>query len=315
DESKRRSFDLILPRPNPEKDWPGLEDGTTYKFRLNAAAKLGEQAFSEVVLRTNTPPLSGTFKASPLRGEALLTEFTLEGSGWSDDPEDLPLKYTFGHRINGKTTWLVTTTDEVPQAKLKLPADSSTSTVTAVLRICDNYGACSEAVSEDIIVSLPNEVPMSVLGSIGEEFSNNLVEDESAQESLGLATSALDTLKAMDSKDQWEKMSLVVEFGLQQKMTELKNRVKDNPESLAGSLDLLEGTNDLVGDLEPSQETMQDLLSLKRKIVSILTGITVPENEALGVVSPGLGASDALKSLYYPSSDEALEAARGRPNT
>lgn len=43
----------------------------------------------------NRPPAGGALACSPALGTALLTNFTITASGWTDPEADLPLAYRF----------------------------------------------------------------------------------------------------------------------------------------------------------------------------------------------------------------------------
>ena len=78
---------------------PGfLAPGVTYGFRLTAAAvDQHEQvlATSTTVghVTLNAAPVPGDLVVSPDNGVEIATLFTLQASGWTDDPLDLPLRY------------------------------------------------------------------------------------------------------------------------------------------------------------------------------------------------------------------------------
>ena len=68
-----------------------------YRFRLTASAVNAQEAVlasstAAVVVKVNTAPRPGTFVVSPNTGIELNTKFTLLAEGWTDEPEDYPLK-------------------------------------------------------------------------------------------------------------------------------------------------------------------------------------------------------------------------------
>lgn len=67
-----------------------LVSGGFYIFRLNCG-----ESYSDVVTTFNRPPFGGWMSVYPSKGQSLITEFTLSAPHWQDDPEDLPLLYTF----------------------------------------------------------------------------------------------------------------------------------------------------------------------------------------------------------------------------
>lgn len=49
----------------------------------------------QIFLYANAVPSGGDTTVAPLTGTALLTNFTLSSSGWTDPEADLPLTYAF----------------------------------------------------------------------------------------------------------------------------------------------------------------------------------------------------------------------------
>lgn len=72
-----------------------LTPGLTYVFRLVATDVNGNQGFGEVRVRVNSPPSSGRLSVTPTTGFAVQDTFTLACAEWTDDADDLPLKYAF----------------------------------------------------------------------------------------------------------------------------------------------------------------------------------------------------------------------------
>ena len=86
-----------------------LVDSGHFTFRLYASSDASELAnldtcvycgFAEVTIMRNLPPASGRLVASPERGYAQDTLFTLSAESWVDPPipqDDYPLTYSFGY--------------------------------------------------------------------------------------------------------------------------------------------------------------------------------------------------------------------------
>ena len=75
--------------------------GRTYTFRLSAyilddSTLVGK---AEIVLTVNAPPTGGMTTVTPLRGHALVTDFAMSTTGWSDDLSDYPLSYSFSYQL------------------------------------------------------------------------------------------------------------------------------------------------------------------------------------------------------------------------
>ncbi|GAB9469599.1 hypothetical protein Gpo141_00006873 [Globisporangium polare] len=73
-----------------------LTPGLTYIFRLIATDVNGNQGFGSVTIKVNSPPSSGRFSVTPTSGYGAQDLFALSCAEWTDDLEDLPLKYSFG---------------------------------------------------------------------------------------------------------------------------------------------------------------------------------------------------------------------------
>ena len=75
--------------------------GRTYTFRLSAHPlnNVLLSARTEVVLTVNAPPTGGKTTVAPLRGHALVTDFSMSTTGWSDDLSDYPLSYSFSYQL------------------------------------------------------------------------------------------------------------------------------------------------------------------------------------------------------------------------
>ena len=98
---------LTEPQPKVVLELGAFAQGAVYAFRFTATAvPLASGAgtvssFADITVVVNTPPTTGTFKASPASGEVLITDFVLACAGWVDDPDDLPLRYSFTTAIDG----------------------------------------------------------------------------------------------------------------------------------------------------------------------------------------------------------------------
>jgi hypothetical protein len=77
--------------------------GSKVTFRLtanSAGAPDHFASYSEIAIAVNAPPTGGSVSVSPPSGSALSTLFTITALDWSDDPEDLPLTYSFRYQIS-----------------------------------------------------------------------------------------------------------------------------------------------------------------------------------------------------------------------
>ena len=50
-------------------------------------------------MTANSPPIGGRASVSPSVGYALVTDFAMATTGWSDDLSDYPLSYSFSYQL------------------------------------------------------------------------------------------------------------------------------------------------------------------------------------------------------------------------
>lgn len=78
-----------------------LTCGASYGFRVSVVdSATGLSAWTAVRVRINTPPHGGLFSVFPDVGVALETVFRLSLLEWVDEDGDLPLRFSFGVRLN-----------------------------------------------------------------------------------------------------------------------------------------------------------------------------------------------------------------------
>lgn len=166
-----------------------LTPGLTYIFRLIAIDVNGNQGFGSVTIRVNSPPSSGRFDVSPKSGYGAQDLFTLTCAEWTDDLEDLPLKYSFGvigtadfnalmanaSNDSGalgallKTRTVPIVSEQlIPTASVTMLPPSSlkpSENVTIVAFISDSLGGFAVD-SEDIVVLLPAAAKSNPMGFV-----------------------------------------------------------------------------------------------------------------------------------------------------
>ena len=76
---------------------PGtIAGGAAYAFELSATDEnSGATGRARLIVQTNLPPWGGELHVDPPHGVELQTTFSLSLTGWADEPEHLPLSYTF----------------------------------------------------------------------------------------------------------------------------------------------------------------------------------------------------------------------------
>ncbi|XP_064079297.1 uncharacterized protein LOC135196421 isoform X2 [Macrobrachium nipponense] len=317
-ESNGREYDLVIPKPETLRPFERLEAGTFYKFRLTGETEDGAFGFAEVSVRTNKIPAEGTFQVSPNKGDALITNFTFSASGWSDDAEDHPLTTFFGYKFknteknkDSDVIWVYSSTSESPSATFTLAAEKPVTVIIPVVRVCDVYKACNMMESDQIILKLPDSIPASVLGNMADQFTNMLQDDAAVSGALATVKAQLATLGTMGAGNEAGALLAYAENSVQGKTVDLMNKMNSGKASLDGTKDFLSGTMDLLDDVDVSMNTLDDLLSVKRKLMSLLSGTPVIEyNDKAFESYTNLPSSSSDDTVYYPSTDEDQNAVR-----
>ena len=110
-------------------------------YPLDDKASIG---YFDVVLTANSPPIGGYVSISPLIGFALMTDFTIVSTGWTDDISDYPLSYSFSYQLAVSDiipALTLTTLSPLPHATSQLPPGllGGTYSIIAVLSTFQRY--------------------------------------------------------------------------------------------------------------------------------------------------------------------------------
>jgi len=161
-------FYLVLPANS-------LIAGASYKFTLAADAivSIGQASIS---ILANKPPIPGIVTSDPTSGTVLVTSFSLMGSYWSDDAEDLPMVYEFGYIAStGSTTILRESTPSPEYENILLPAGTGENeTLIVSLRVYDQL-ASSDVAYTTVIVSVESELSSDALANTTDTLIDNAV--------------------------------------------------------------------------------------------------------------------------------------------
>uniref|UniRef100_K3XA33 EGF-like domain-containing protein n=1 Tax=Globisporangium ultimum (strain ATCC 200006 / CBS 805.95 / DAOM BR144) TaxID=431595 RepID=K3XA33_GLOUD len=196
-----------------------LTGGMTYIFRLIVTDINGNQGFGSTSVTVNSPPSSGRFEVAPKSGYAIEDEFSLYCAEWTDDAEDMPLKYSFGVMSTFSFDALVATTNDITQLGALLRTKSvplvsaqlipmvsvtmlppaglkDSETITVIAFISDNLGSFAYA-TESIEVLLPPAVKSDPLGFVSNIMSNvSVTEVATASQKGGFLLSAASVLES-----------------------------------------------------------------------------------------------------------------------
>ena len=135
----------------------------SYTFTLTAthqAAAGPRAAFAQQTILMNAPPSGGALEVVPSTGYELNATFALRASYWTDDADDLPLRYTFGFsRSSGADAdGAVAVVEPLSGSSLTsrldvlLPAGS----LTLVVTVQDRLGASATATASATVLPLPS---------------------------------------------------------------------------------------------------------------------------------------------------------------
>ena len=167
--TRQQSFPLAL---SPWAFGKTVAQGKIFTFRLTAQPLLttspsspSSSVFTEVVVSVNCPPTGGFMMVSPDRGGlALSTLFTLASVGWTDDVDDMPLRYSFQYQLSpllplldiaGPST--TATISSMLPAGLNTNNGSSLAALMVVGRVADAFNAMVNA-SVEVMVEEPTAI-------------------------------------------------------------------------------------------------------------------------------------------------------------
>ena len=148
----------------------------SYTFTLTAthqAAAGPRAAFAQQTILMNVPPSGGAFEVVPSTGYELNGTFALRASYWTDDADDLPLRYTFGiSRSSGTDADSAVAVVEPLSGSFSLsshldvllPAGS----LTLVVTVQDRLGASVTATAGATVLPLPS-ISAAVIDSVLEQ--------------------------------------------------------------------------------------------------------------------------------------------------
>ncbi|XP_076366545.1 uncharacterized protein LOC143255177 isoform X2 [Tachypleus tridentatus] len=134
---------LVVPAGQPswmsKTSQISLKGNAIYKFRLKAEPLNYPSAYSEVVIRTNAPPVLCHLKKRTEKRAGLTWRYMTATEGWKDDASDYPLKYTF---YTGNNYRLRTITLAPAVVKYVYQPKYGTQEIYGV-KVCDSFDSCS----------------------------------------------------------------------------------------------------------------------------------------------------------------------------
>lgn len=176
-----------------------LTGGMTYTFGLIATDINGNAGFGTITIKVNAPPSSGRIEIAPKSGYAIQDQFSLSCLEWTDETEDLPLRYSFGVMSKSNFDALVGVANDSTQLgallrtkSVPLVSDHLVPTVTVsmlpptamkdseevvvIAFISDNLGSFVHATAS-VQVLLPPEAKSNPIAFVGNLLENGSVVD------------------------------------------------------------------------------------------------------------------------------------------
>ena len=131
-------------------------------------------AYSQVSIKVNLPPQSGSLTVSPSSGTALVTMFAASTFNWQDDASDLPLRYDFRYSSDGGSSYLFAQAMSVySSVSMVLPsgAQSLNERVLMVVRAYDIYDAQNSRTT-NVTVRSASELTMNFVSVLSSLYSS-----------------------------------------------------------------------------------------------------------------------------------------------
>lgn len=174
-----------------------LVPGARYAFVLSTSE--GDTYLP--VVSTNLQPFGGSLICSPPQGLGLQTDFSLFASGWVDDANDYPLRYTFAFFVSLRSSWYtissVATESSLEGILLPPGWDNRTRTLPLQVQVQDSLGASALHRTSNLVrVFMPSSVSSTSLLT--------LVQNASALTSFTLQEAASAVLALL-----WDETALV----------------------------------------------------------------------------------------------------------
>ena len=118
-----------------------LSQRASYTFTLSGILTSGKRSSAQTTIRTNGPPVLGSFAVLPVVGEEIRTQFSFTASNWQD--EDLPLSYAFGFISSTGSLLNIQSKSEQSYGVSTLPAgpDFLENVLECVMQVYDSMNA------------------------------------------------------------------------------------------------------------------------------------------------------------------------------
>ncbi|XP_063237705.1 uncharacterized protein LOC134539532 [Bacillus rossius redtenbacheri] len=280
----RKDFPLFIPGPTGK--WPGLLGDSKYKLRLTAScpvctASVGSvQSYADVVISTNSPPVTARLQVTPSEGEALLTRFTFATRSAYDSGADLPLQYRYGYWVRNSSAVHIFSTSSVElEARTLLPCTDEGSTITPVLDVCDSRQLCTSVQGNLIKTRPPRSVTLDNVEAISAEMRQLMVSQQ-YPEALNLGQVMLYSLQVLADRTLYREAGRRVEQAISSETARLRASLKPDQNTIMVSLDFIGMAVKTLQELPMSTATIQQLAGFRNEILELEGGRERKKREA-----------------------------------
>jgi len=178
-----------------------LTAGKTYVFQLGATYSLvnpsAVDAYSQVTVVMNSPPVGGSIVATPFRGVAFNTSFFLQASRWTDDLVDLPLTYVISYYLLDPTVAIVVKNADVTnyaRTTLGQGIQALGYNVTLVVVVSDAYNCTATAKGAANVAPVTSRAALATAVAASLTAAAAAGDAAAVSQVIGAATSALNAV-------------------------------------------------------------------------------------------------------------------------
>ncbi|KAK3864941.1 hypothetical protein Pcinc_029406 [Petrolisthes cinctipes] len=254
-------FDLVLPAPGVVENFVSLVGDGQYKFRVKVTTTQGITCSNDVIIKPNSPPKDGSIQVTPTTGEALITEFMFNTSGWTDELSDMPLSYYFGYD-NGETPvgWRGPYIDEEPADIFTLPFGNE-GEMTAVVKVCDVHDSCTVKEGPTLTLTLPSQGPTNLLSTLLDNIKEQF--NEKVKMALFAFRDQLQTLILMGDQDKATALKTIADSLTLSQVSSVTASL-NNEASVKKAEDIMDGVVVMISNTGGSNELLDKVPTLTK---------------------------------------------------
>ncbi|KAF2358093.1 hypothetical protein FHG87_011152 [Trinorchestia longiramus] len=186
--------------------------------------------------------------------------------------------------------------------------------VTPWVRVCDSHGLCADASTSAVGITLPDSLPPEVIGELSTEIRQAFSSDASVEAGMERAAGVLATLAAMGDTDNLAVMQNIIEDEAKNKIASLESNLGSEAAQSA-AFGMMSGSLALMAEVDLSVDLLLRVQALNNRLLSQLSGLPLPDSsrdqfmfDSMNTAS--MSSSPSSKPIYYPETDEDLNAVR-----